>query len=739
MQEVFRWEIPNMNWKKLFLIGLTLLFYTSIIERSHLTRNAGPIISCMLTGALLGLLLPQTKFSLTVSVIYNLIIFIPITTHFSYQFFPPFPSTIPYWQFVEILNIRLFAALQAISSGFNKFLLIRQPLSERNLFFFWGLVSWQVSFWLVWKSIKDNNAFTAILPIGMVIVTLMQISGQKVAVLVAFVILVLLFLSSSFAEKIKSDWDRDSIPYPWDFGLDWLASVVIFSLLVGFLSFTLYLGGSKEGWREINEFIDRLREPPAQVASAGDNSMDASTEQKSEINASTSDLLLRFEPPPTLTTTILKLKVNDPPPLPPEVSGDIRKNYYLRSDIYSTYTGFGWLPVDASSVVTFPDADPGLPPAGRYYLQQEYLILALNWSQLFAVNQPFWVSENVVVYSSQETDAYLINSTQNAYRVDSWATQVSAADLANAGIDYPPSILSLYTQLPESLPARVTAFARTLTSGSASPYQSAVQVQNYLRSSYPYTLEVAPPPAGRDVVDYFLFEEKQGFCSYYATAMTVLLRSQGIPARVVTGYATNNYNFTEHAYIVTASSAHAWVEVYFPGYGWVEFEPTAFQPSLDYGPIFATDSNLQGSQTSLENVSRVTNQDKLIAIFLGLILIGTSYWLYANTKAKQSIQQVSATQQYFRIRTFLDNLGYTAPASLTPLEYANQFLPQLILWPWLQKLLKSATRLYIIESYSANPPNKDLLLEHAKNWKKSGAARIKLYFHFFIKKFSRTQ
>ncbi len=112
-------------------------------------------------------------------------------------------------------------------------------------------------------------------------------------------------------------------------------------------------------------------------------------------------------------------------------------------------------------------------------------------------------------------------------------------------------------------------------SGWVSPYDAAEAIEGYLRTHLTYREDISAPPAGRDAVDYFLFEQQAGYCDYFASAMVVLLRTQGIPARLVRGYATGTYNPERGAYIVPISSAHTWPEVYFPGYGWQRFEPTA--------------------------------------------------------------------------------------------------------------------------------------------------------------------
>ena len=91
---------------------------------------------------------------------------------------------------------------------------------------------------------------------------------------------------------------------------------------------------------------------------------------------------------------------------------------------------------------------------------------------------------------------------------------------------------------------------------------------------------VEAPPAGQDPLDWFLFHSKKGFCNYYATAEVLLLRSAGIPARMVVGFAQGEFDPPNH-YVVRQRDSHAWPEVYFPGIGWVEFEPTSNQAPLE--------------------------------------------------------------------------------------------------------------------------------------------------------------
>ncbi|MRN55578.1 DUF4129 domain-containing transglutaminase family protein [Paenibacillus monticola] len=140
----------------------------------------------------------------------------------------------------------------------------------------------------------------------------------------------------------------------------------------------------------------------------------------------------------------------------------------------------------------------------------------------------------------------------------------------------PQPITSEYLELPASLPERVATLAEQLTAPAGNRYDAAAAVRDYLQSRYAYNLNTSIPPSGVDFVDDFLFDTRQGYCVHFATAMTILLRSAGIPARYVQGYGpgTLEADTEPQRYTVTQGDAHAWVEVYFAGAGWVPFDPT---------------------------------------------------------------------------------------------------------------------------------------------------------------------
>ena len=150
------------------------------------------------------------------------------------------------------------------------------------------------------------------------------------------------------------------------------------------------------------------------------------------------------------------------------------------------------------------------------------------------------------------------------------------AQARSAGSDYPEKIREVYLQLPP-LDPRIPDLARRVTASADNPFDKAVTLESYLRSNYGYTLNLTGK-LGDDPLARFLFETREGHCEYFASAMAIMLRSIGIPSREVNGFLPGEYNDLGGDYIVRASDAHSWVEVYFPGTGWLTFDPTPAAP-----------------------------------------------------------------------------------------------------------------------------------------------------------------
>ena len=164
-------------------------------------------------------------------------------------------------------------------------------------------------------------------------------------------------------------------------------------------------------------------------------------------------------------------------------------------------------------------------------------------------------------------------ASHDPYVITSSVAVVKPEQLHASGTDYPIHILDRYTQLPPDLPGRIRGLAHEITVDAESPFEKAVKVEHNLQR-LAYSFEIDPPPFNADGVDHFLFVQRQGYSEYFSSAMAVLLRSVGVPARVAVGYTTGDATEVPGIYAVTDQNSHAWVEVYFPGYSWIPFEPT---------------------------------------------------------------------------------------------------------------------------------------------------------------------
>jgi len=158
------------------------------------------------------------------------------------------------------------------------------------------------------------------------------------------------------------------------------------------------------------------------------------------------------------------------------------------------------------------------------------------------------------------------------YEADSEIGTPSDPQLRTAGQAYPPQVVPGYLHLP-ALDPRIPRLAAQVTASSSNNYDKAAAVENYLKTHYGYTLQL-PTTTLADPLANFLFERRQGHCEYFASSMAVMLRTLGIPSRVVNGFRSDEFNDLTGNYVVRAKDAHAWVEAFFPGYGWQTFDPT---------------------------------------------------------------------------------------------------------------------------------------------------------------------
>jgi transglutaminase-like putative cysteine protease len=265
---------------------------------------------------------------------------------------------------------------------------------------------------------------------------------------------------------------------------------------------------------------------------------------------------------------------------------------YWRVIAFDQYTGQGWTSSDPIEQHVQPAGDVIGPfnAQQRSDVTQQVTVLAPRGNFLVGAAQPTTfdldaTTQAFPVGAGEDTDLVAVLAAtplepNSQYTVVSSVSTAGASDLRSDGADYPAEVRQRYLALP-SIPDRVRQLASQLTASAANPYDKAVAVQSYLRAM-PYSVDLPPPPPDRDAVDYFLFDVRTGYCDYFASSMAVLLRSVGVPARVVAGFATGTPQ-DDGRYLVKDTDSHSWVEVYFPSYGWVPFEPSGALSTIPRG------------------------------------------------------------------------------------------------------------------------------------------------------------
>ena len=281
---------------------------------------------------------------------------------------------------------------------------------------------------------------------------------------------------------------------------------------------------------------------------------------------------------------------------------------FLRGAVYDEYTSGGWLAgerheADLPATDLSPDSTAQI---GADFSSQRLIVAHIQVansrvarSVLFAIGEPVAADVPTKAEASEDWNpgegtpadpAFSITLMRPpdqlapgaTYSTAGLVTDATADDLRGADeASLDPSLERRYTQLPEDLPRRVRALARDLTVDQPTTYDSVKAVEAYLRQ-IPVAYRLLDVPPGKDAVDYFLFQAREGFFDYHASAMVVLLRAAGIPSRLAVGYALDPTAFdAEHRrYNIREEHAYAWAEVYFPGFGWLAFNPSPERPAV---------------------------------------------------------------------------------------------------------------------------------------------------------------
>ncbi|HNB51389.1 MAG TPA: transglutaminase domain-containing protein, partial [Anaerolineales bacterium] len=372
---------------------------------------------------------------------------------------------------------------------------------------------------------------------------------------------------------------------------------------------------------------------------------------------------------------VMSLEVDDP------LEG-VSPRYYWRSLTYDIYTGRGWA-TSATTSVSYREGTNILEPDASARVVRLHVRLTdetgefiFSAGDILALDWPFTLAWRAPSTRERFTDQFAGQVGKGDYRVDALVPTATASQLRAVNATLPEWIRARYLSLPEGIPARVYDMAAGVTIAQQTPFDRAVALERFLRS-YPYSLDLPVPPTDQDVVDYFLFDLRRGYCDYYATAMVVLARASGLPARLAVGYASGTYDPANNRYVVTAADAHSWAEIYFPGVGWVPFEPTGGQAEIGRAETFSEAGLAPGvSQTPFEPVwMRGTRQAGWVAVGLFLLgMISFAAWnLWENWQFRHLSPDEMVTRLFGQLVPAGERLEVQTLPGFTPYEFAAAF------------------------------------------------------------------
>jgi transglutaminase-like putative cysteine protease len=374
-----------------------------------------------------------------------------------------------------------------------------------------------------------------------------------------------------------------------------------------------------------------------------------------------------------------------------------------RAETFDTYDGTRWTIADDRTEPVAQGFDDGAYEPGRdagqaatlgtdeitqtFYIdtpQPNVLFAAANARTVYFPSAGLRVDRSGSIRSPIMLDEGLVYSVVSDVPVN------DAGSLRLADRSAPPALAARYLQLPGTLPSRVRTLALRITAGRMNDYDRAAAIEAWLRANTVYDLDVPRDPVGVDAVDHFLFETRRGFCEQIASSMAVMLRSIGVPARLVTGYGPGERNAFTGYFEVKQSDAHAWVEVYYAGHGWVAYDPTFGVPVADpgvasrfmAGPVFAAIGRFLGATPEpIKDVARgigraiaLAGRGALAAWPFVLVAAALAAAAGAIARRRRRVRALGppptgAEAAFEELRTALAGAGHDRDPAETPSEY----------------------------------------------------------------------
>jgi len=460
----------------------------------------------------------------------------------------------------------------------------QEPVQDPVLFLFgMGALTWALSVHAGYSLIRRGQPWRIILPSG-VAVLLVHTSDlyrpRGIWYLAGYLLFALLLLARLTFLQLRSQWQEDQARIPPLVGLDLSYVIVAAAAVLILLAWTVptmadVLPTAKRIWERatdpweerMDKLFASLDRRGATITAADYYSDDFPLGRGREL----SDALVASVQAPSEGPFV---------------------RYYWRARVYDGYADGRWSTTALTETErvrgsTFNFDFPDLEARRTVTLT---VTSAEPMKTLYVAPQPRWASRPVEVDLAENPDgtvdvaalhAVPLVGAGESYQVRSSVTAVTISQLRDAGTDYPEWVTERYLELPDSITPRTRRLAEDIAGDRERPYDRVAAITRYLRDNIRYSETItATPPGDQEPLDWFLFDLRVGFCNYYASSEVVLLRSLGIPARLAVGFSAGERQLGTNTYLVFERNAHAWPEVYFPGLGWVEFEPTVLQDPI---------------------------------------------------------------------------------------------------------------------------------------------------------------